>query len=299
MGLRGHWKYSNQTTKRKGMPTEEQQATSNMKMQLAWLTDIHLNFLKVEMRQKLYADILATACDALLISGDIAEAPSLTDLLSEMAVQIKKPIYFIVGNHDYYRGTVSDVRKALTTLSTANANLFWLPASGLQQLPNNTILLGQDGWADGRLGDYQNSTVSLNDSRMIADLFQENMLGRQQLLQKMQELADIDASALKQDLAQAVKQHPKKIIVLTHIPPFKEASKHMGQVSDDNYLPYFSSKAIGDVLMLFASDNPSIDFLVLCGHTHSDAKYQPRTNLIVKVGKAEYYKPVMQEIIIV
>ncbi|MDF1826927.1 MAG: metallophosphoesterase [Legionellaceae bacterium] len=281
------------------MPTEEQQATSNMKMQLAWLTDIHLNFLKVEMRQKLYADILATACDALLISGDIAEAPSLTDLLSEMAVQIKKPIYFIVGNHDYYRGTVSDVRKALTTLSTANANLFWLPASGLQQLPNNTILLGQDGWADGRLGDYQNSTVSLNDSRMIADLFQENMLGRQQLLQKMQELADIDASALKQDLAQAVKQHPKKIIVLTHIPPFKEASKHMGQVSDDNYLPYFSSKAIGDVLMLFASDNPSIDFLVLCGHTHSDAKYQPRTNLIVKVGKAEYYKPVMQEIIIV
>lgn len=281
------------------MPTEEQQATSNMKMQLAWLTDIHLNFLKVEMRQKLYANILATACDALLISGDIAEAPSLTDLLCEMAVQIKKPIYFIVGNHDYYRGTVGDVRKALTTLSTVNANLFWLPASGLQQLPNNTILLGQDGWADGRLGDYQNSTVSLNDSRMIADLFQENMLGRQQLLQKMQELADIDASALKQDLAQAVKQHPKKIIVLTHIPPFKEASKHMGQVSDDNYLPYFSSKAIGDVLMLFDSDNPSIDFLVLCGHTHSDAKYQPRTNLIVKVGKAEYYKPVMQEIITV
>jgi predicted MPP superfamily phosphohydrolase len=279
------------------MQPEKQQVPSNVSMKLAWLTDIHLNFLKVEARQNFYADILATSCDALLISGDIAEAPSLTDILNEMAEQIKKPIYFIVGNHDYYRGTVNDVRKALTTLKTANANLFWLPTSGLQQLPHNTILLGQDGWADGRLGDYQNSTVSLNDSRMIADLFQENMLGRQQLLQKMQELADIDASALKQDLAQAIIQKPQKIIVLTHVTPIKEASKHMRQVSDDNYLPYFSSKAIGDVLMPFAIDNPSIDFLVLCGHTHSDAEYQPSQNLCVKAGKAEYYKPIVQEII--
>lgn len=281
------------------MHLEKQQVPSNVSMKLAWLTDIHLNFLKAETRQKFYADILATPCDALLISGDIAEAPSLTNLLNEMAAQIKKPIYFIVGNHDYYRGTVSDVRKALTTITTANANLFWLPASGLQQLPNNTILLGQDGWADGRLGDYQNSSVSLNDSRMIADLFQEKMLGRQQLLQKMQELADLDASALKQDLDQAIMQQPQKIIVLTHVPPFKEASKHMGQVSDDNYLPYFSSKAIGDVLMLVAQDNSTIDFLVLCGHTHSDAEYQPRANLVVNAGKAEYYNPTIQQVIII
>lgn len=268
-------------------------------MKLAWLTDIHLNFLKVESRQKFYECILATDCDALLISGDIAEAPSLIDILNEMAGQIKKPIYFIVGNHDYYRGSINDVRKELAELSTANANLFWLPATGLQQLPNNTMLLGQDGWADGRLGDYQNSPVSLNDSRMIADLFHKKMLSRQHLLQKMQALADMDASALKNDLIQAIKQQPQKIIVLTHVPPFKEASTHMGQVSDDNYLPYYSSKAIGDVLMPIAIANPAINFLVLCGHTHSDAKYQPRTNIIVKVGKAEYYKPAIQEIITV
>ncbi|QDP73679.1 metallophosphoesterase [Legionella israelensis] len=266
-------------------------------MKLAWLTDIHLNFLEVETRLQYYEDILVTGCDAILISGDIADAPSLDDLLNEMVGEIKKPIYFIVGNHDYYRGIIADVRKGLTELSIANANLFWLPASGLQQLPNNTILLGQDGWADGRLGNYQKSPVSLKGSRMIADLFQAKMVGRQQLLQKMQELADLDANALKNDLAQAVEQQPQKIIVLTHVPPFKEACQHMGQVSDDNYLPYFSSKAIGDVLMPFAIDNPLIDFLVLCGHTHSYAGYQPRANLIVKAGKAEYYKPIIQETI--
>ena len=268
-------------------------------MKLAWLTDIHLNFLKVESRQTYYESILATGCDALIISGDIAEAPSLIDILNEMVGQIKKPIYFIVGNHDYYRGSINDVRKELAELSTANANLFWLSSSGLQQLPNKTILLGQDGWADGRLGDYQNSPVSLNDSRMIDDLFQEKMLGRQQLLRKMQALADMDASALKNDLTQAIRHQPQKIIVLTHVPPFKEVSQHMGQVSDDNYLPYFSSKAIGDVLMSVAIENPSIDFLVLCGHTHSDAESQLLTNLVVKAGKAEYYKPAIQEIIVV
>ncbi|WP_131781190.1 hypothetical protein [Legionella gresilensis] len=34
-----------------------------------------------------------------------------------------------------------------------------------------------------------------------------------------------------------------------------------------------------------------------CRHTHSGAEYQPRTNLIMKAGKAEYYKPGIQEII--
>lgn len=111
-------------------------------MKLAWLTDIHLNLLKVESRPKYYESILANGCDVLLISGDIAEVPSLIDILNEMAGQIKKPIYFIVGNHDYYRGSINEVRKELTALSMANANLFWLPATGLQQLLNNTILLG-------------------------------------------------------------------------------------------------------------------------------------------------------------
>ncbi len=268
-------------------------------MKLAWLTDIHLNFLNIESRKKFYEEILATNCNALLISGDIAEAPCLVDLLNEMVMQIKKPIYFVVGNHDYYRGIIGDVRNALTALSASHAHLFWLPTTGIQLLPNDTLVLGQDGWADGRLGDYQNSQISLNDSRMIIDLFQEKILGKHQLLQKMQELADLDSNALQNNLIQAVKQHPKKIIVLTHVPPFKEACLHNGKISDDNWLPYFSSKAMGDVLTPFACNNPSIDFLVLCGHTHSDACYQPLANLTVKTGQAEYYQPVIQEILTV
>jgi predicted MPP superfamily phosphohydrolase len=266
-------------------------------MKLAWATDIHLNFLKSEGRKKFYQDMLTQEPDALLISGDIAEANSVASLLHEMAQHVAKPIYFVLGNHDYYRGMVSAVREAMTTLTAARTHLFWLPASGPQVLPNDTILLGQDGWADGRLGDYAFSNIELNDSHLIIDLFQAKILGKFQLLDKMQQLADIDAAALQNDLEDAIQQQPKKIIVLTHVPPFKEACMHNGRMSDIDWLPYFSSKATGDVLFSCAKANPAIDFLVLCGHTHSAGFYQPLNNLTVKAGKAEYFQPAVQEVI--
>ena len=266
-------------------------------MKLAWLTDIHLNFLDEDERKKFYQEIINTGCDAVLISGDIAEAPCLVDILREMADQVNKSIYFVLGNHDYYRGQINEVREKVTILTTTHEQLFWLPASSIQQLDSNTILLGQDGWADGRLGDYQNSRVSLNDSRLIADLFREKIHGKFKLLEKMQQLADEDAVHLKNDLVQAANLHPKKIIILTHVPPFKEVCLHGEKFSDDDWLPYFSSKVTGDVLMQAAQENPSIEFLALCGHTHSEADYKALDNLTIKVGRAKYYQPEVREII--
>jgi predicted phosphohydrolase len=267
-------------------------------MNLAWLTDIHLNFLDDNAREKFYRQILEVRCDAILLSGDIAEAPSLTAILEEMANHIKKPIYFVLGNHDYYRGQINNVREEMRKLTNENDLLYWLPFSGVQSLNENTILVGQDGWADGRLGDYVNSIVALNGSRMISDLFQEKMLGKFQLLEKMQQLADADANALQNDLRLAVGKNLKKVIILTHVPPYKEACMYQGKISGDDWLPYFSSKATGDVIMQIAKEYSQTEFLVLCGHTHSEARCQPIDNLIVEVGRAEYYQPVVQKIVL-
>ncbi len=250
-------------------------------------------------RAVFYEEIEKTNCDCVLITGDIAEGPSIEMIMKEMAAQIKRRIYFVVGNHDYYRSNVKKVRDALTSLTKGHDQLFWLPASGFQKINEKVIILGQDGWADGRLGDYRNSNIMLNDSRMIEELFHANILGRFQLLEKMQELADADAASLGIDLAKALSQFPQKIIVLTHVPPFREACKYEGKISDDNWLPYFSSKVMGDLLMQTAIANPAVDFLVLCGHTHGEAHYQPLSNLTVKAGLAEYYRPGVQEVIAV
>lgn len=130
-------------------------------MKFVWLTDIHINFLNEDAREQFYQKIIDANCDCVLITGDIAEADCVVDLLAEMQNRINKPIYFVLGNHDYYRGQINAVREAVTQLTKKNHQLFWLPASGMQLLNQNTILLGQDGWADGRLGDYANSRVAL------------------------------------------------------------------------------------------------------------------------------------------
>lgn len=192
-------------------------------MKLAWLTDTHLNFLKLEQRERYYQQIAATQCDAVLITGDIAEAPSVEPLLIEMESSLKKPIYFVLGNHDYYKGDIETVRKSMSALTQTETPLFWLPAAGIQPLGEHTILLGQDGWADGQLGDYVNSNLALNDSRMIADLIQAEAVGKTALLHKMQELADVDALQLQQQMSEAIAQAPKKIIILTHIPPLQRS----------------------------------------------------------------------------
>lgn len=268
-------------------------------MKLAWLTDIHLNFLNAYKREEFYQEIINTRSDGVLISGDIAEAPSIKDILQEMSNFVGKPVYFVLGNHDYYRGQVNAVQNEMIDLTKSNKHLFWLPASGYLQLNDSTFLVGQDGWADGRLGNYHDSKIMLNDSRMIADLFQEKLLGRFQLLAKMQQLADHDAAQLRLQLIDTAMKQPERIIVLTHIPPFKEVCLHEGEISNDDWLPYFSSKATGEVLNNICMAYPDIHFLVLCGHTHDKAQYSPFPNLLVEAGHAKYNQPEIQKIILI
>lgn len=88
------------------------------------------------------------------------------------------------------------------------------------------MLIGQDGWADTRYGDFDHSTVNLNDSRLIAELYQAFLLNKSSLRKEMQRLADTDANALENTLMQAINSRIKKIIIATHVPPFPECCFH-------------------------------------------------------------------------
>ncbi len=63
-----------------------------------------------------------------------------------------------------------------------------------------------------------------------------------------------------------------------------------GRTSADDFLPYFSSKAIGDVMQKVMQTHPRSYLLVLCGHTHGDGQLQVLDNLRVLTGDAEYGK---------
>jgi predicted MPP superfamily phosphohydrolase len=86
-------------------------------MRLAWLTDVHLNFVPFSAVTRLIEEILAESPDAVLIGGDIGEANDVCLYLKQLAEQLRLPIYFVLGNHDYYRGSVAGVRSKVIELA--------------------------------------------------------------------------------------------------------------------------------------------------------------------------------------
>ncbi|MEW6738106.1 MAG: metallophosphoesterase [Acidobacteriota bacterium] len=262
---------------------------------MAWTTDIHLNFLKRDALEKFCQKILEPQPDALLISGDIAEAPSINSYLRTLENRLQIPIYFVLGNHDFYRGSISQVRESIIELTSHSRLLHWLPKAGVVEITSETALVGHDTWADGRFGDYENSPVLLNDYVLIEEL---SWLEKNERLMKIQSLAEEAAAYLRTVLPNALEKY-RRVIVLVHVPPFKESCWHEGRISDDNWLPHFSCKSVGDLLLEMMQQHTDREMLVLCGHTHGQGETQMLPNLLVKTGGAIYGKPAVQDLLLI
>ena len=262
---------------------------------LAWATDVHFEFCSQKQIDAFADSVRGAAPDALLLAGDTATAPSLATALKLLEARVPCPIYFVLGNHDFYGGGLGAVRGAIVTLTERRHSLRWLPTASVVSLSSTTALVGVDGWADGRYGDYWGSGVRLNDFRRIVELTQ---LDRAAAFESLNRLGDAEASLLRLQLAQAVERHGR-VVVVTHVPPFREAAWHEGQASGPDYAPFFACRATGEVLLTFAGEHPAVDFLVLCGHTHGAGEYQPMPNLRVVTGGAIYGDPKLQDLITV
>lgn len=263
-------------------------------MKLIWCSDIHLNFLNLGLRIDFYNKITEAKGNAVVISGDIAESHNVVPLLEEMQNVIKIPIYFVLGNHDFYGSSVKAVKRSVRPFG-------YLGVLGLAPLTENTVVLGVDGWGDCRNGDFKNSRLTMSDWFYIDDLkdvyHEYNLFGRDMLKRTLQKLADSDARKLKRKVLRAIAEGYTKLIIVTHVPPFEEVCIHAGKKSTPDGLPFFSSKILGTTILPIAQKYPEIDFLWLSGHTHSRATYSPCPNMICKVAKAEYYFPQIEEII--
>jgi predicted MPP superfamily phosphohydrolase len=71
-------------------------------MRICWTTNLYLNFLCSIGIEDFCKEILAIDADAILITGDISTPGILCSQLKYLVEALKKPIYFILGNHDYY-----------------------------------------------------------------------------------------------------------------------------------------------------------------------------------------------------
>lgn len=262
-------------------------------MRSLWLTDIHLNFLNRTGLGKFCRTLRAESPDALFITGDIGDAPSVANHLVTLTTESRVPIYFVLGNHDFYHGSLSEVRSEMQALTQSYPWLHWLPAAGVMELTSSVGLLGHDSWADGRYGDYQGSSVELNDFQLIKEL---RFAGKLERLWLMQRLAE-EAAVFTEDQLEIAGSQFQKLIYLTHVPPFRESCWHQGGISGEDWLPFFSCQAVGEALLRYAHSHPAVEITVFCGHTHSSGTAEILPNLIVHTGEAEYGSPQIQRVI--
>jgi 3',5'-cyclic-AMP phosphodiesterase len=263
-------------------------------MRLAWLTDIHLNFLSRDDVDDLFAKIRVGSPDAILLTGDIGEARNVVVWLERLDRELQRPIYFVLGNHDFYGGSIEAVRAAVTELERPRPYLKYLTATDeVIKLTPTVGLVGDDGWADARLGNYEQSLIMMNDYRLIAELAP---LSKQDRWPKLKELGDLAADHVRHLLPQALDRY-EHVILGTHVPPLRDACWHEGQLSNDEWLPHFTCKAVGDAILDIMRSNPTKLLTVYCGHTHSPGICQPLPNVAIHTGSARYGVPEIQGII--
>ena len=152
-----------------------------------------------------------------------------------------------------------------------------------------------------RLGDYERSQVQLSDFVLIEELARYNKCGfldKRGLRRAMESLAQEAADHFAKVLPDAVSRY-REVIAVTHVPPFREAAWHQGKPSGDDFLPYFASKIVGDVMLGVMRSHPNAKLLVLCGHTHGEGELTVLDNFYVWTGGADYGSPRIQRILTV
>lgn len=261
---------------------------------IAWMTDIHLNFMGTVQIEDWLRTIKQQDFHAMLITGDIGESDSLQDYLIRINGHLGVPIYFVLGNHDYYRSTIENVRANISRLNAEHAQLNWLPEQGVVKLSDTVGMIGHGAWGDGGYGDFLNSDLMLNDYVLIQDLCD---LEPQQRLLKLRALGQSAGIYIRRTLPTAL-QRFEHVYVALHVPPFQESCWYNGKTPnhDDDYLPHFTCKAVGDALLDIADQYPTKQITVLCGHTHGTGEVMMRPNLHVITAGAEYGSPTIARI---
>ena len=255
---------------------------------VAWLTDLHLNFVEPSEFDQLIHEVSQANPDSVWIGGDVAEAHDVIAWLSLLEQNISKPMYLVLGNHDFYRGGIASVRTDVDEFASDSELLHFLTTSDEPvELTQRTALVGHDGWADAREGNYNHSLVMMNDYLLIEELA---AFSKQDRLSELHRLGDEAAEHVRSQLKKALPNY-EQVFVLTHVPPFRAACWYQGRVSDDEWAPHFVCQAMGRAILDVASIFPTKEITVLCGHTHSPGECQPARNVRVITGEAEYGQP--------
>ena len=270
-------------------------------LNLGWMTDVHLNHLRSDkLANDFIQSIASMNLDGIIVTGDIAESTNVNKYLSMMAEAFRGRMYFVLGNHDFWGSSVTNVRSSVSK-HASKLGVSYLTDCTSISVTRETAIVGHDGWYDGRNG--SKSRFRMNDWMSVAE-YHPAVIGAKRfsdidmsvVCNISSRLANDAVEKLKTSIESAVTNH-QNVIVCTHVPPWEKAHYHEGRLGDANALPWFVSKVMGDMLESMADANPHVNFTVLCGHTHGKCELNVRDNMTCYVGGAEYGGPTLQSVI--
>ena len=136
-----------------------------LSIKLAWITDPHLDHL--EKKDPGALTRLGTALDregvsSVLLGGDIADSRSFEKGLRRLVDVCGRPLYYVLGNHDYYFSSVADVRGRAAALEIPGVQ--WLPKAGVVDLGGESALIGHGGWGDAHCGDLEDFIILTDET---------------------------------------------------------------------------------------------------------------------------------------
>lgn len=276
------------------------------KKRLAWCTDVHFDCAGGDAGvAALAAQVKAVNADGLLLTGDISTGPKITGHLTALDRELRLPVYFVAGNHDFYGTSVAAGRQQLKGLCEIVPGLRYMSVLPYMTIGSDTALVGHDGWYDALNGDWRMTNFLMNDWRKIqefADVAPWNpatidLLGGRPSMASIvgvaRKLSYEAALHVAACIAAAARSH-RSIVVITHVPPWENVTLH----TRPGYTSWYTSKLMGDTLAVAAKKLSRHTFTVLCGHTHSRWSGKLASNMHVHVGGAKYGAPEVQPVIL-
>ena len=250
-----------------------------------WITDPHLNFLTQSQIIEFFLKIQSYQPNGIFLTGDISTGNKIISHLKLMANIISCPIYFVLGNHDFYHSDYSAIQNDIVRLTKDNKNLKYLSVQQSISLTKDVAIIGHDGWYDAGWRNPLLPIVFLADWYFISDFrFCENNAARLSLMKYKSEVA---ARCLEKSLTKALEENHSTVYLLTHFPPWPEKNDKYGGIFEKFWMPYNSCKVVADMISAVMMNHPNQQLIILAGHTHpkQSSSIKIAQNITCQVGK--------------
>jgi hypothetical protein len=187
-----------------------------------WLSDLHLDRASSEKIQMPHDTIAGLQSRVMIVSGDISSAPYIAKHLRGLAeAWAPRSLYFVLGNHDFYHGSIESVGRDVAAVCRSVPNLHHLRGDEIIPLGKNTGLIGHRGWADGRAGWGRNTIIPSRDHGSIDDF---RKLSKAEQFAKMESLGKEAAVAFRRTLPLALSRFQHVVITVSGISTVQQHS---------------------------------------------------------------------------